>query len=198
MAHGDDKGLVVPPVVAPIQAVVMAVRDDESVNASCRDLVMRLQEAGIRAELDVATGSFGRRATDWEIKGVPLRIELGPRDLANGEVTVARRDTSEKAQVQLNTVVAHAQILLEDMQRLLYNAATAHRDANTHDVKTIEEALSAAQTGFARLDWKTVDGLGETTLKKEAITVRCLQRRDGTMPLSDQEPDLVAIVAKSY
>ena len=198
MAHGDDKGLVVPPVVAPIQAVVMAVRDDEAVHAACRELVLRLQDSSIRAELDISSGSFGRRATDWEIKGVPLRIEIGPRDLAVGEVTVARRDTSEKAQVQLNTVVAHAQILLEDMQRLLYSAATGHRDSNTHDVSTVEEAITAAQTGFARLDWKTVDGAGEAALKKEAITVRCLQRRDGTMPISDQEPDLVAIVAKSY
>jgi len=198
MAHGDDKGLVVPPIVAPIQVVVMAVRDDESVHQVCRDLVARLLEVGIRAELDIATGSFGRRATDWEIKGVPLRIELGPRDLANGEVTVARRDTNEKAQVPLTTTVAHAQILLEDMQRLLYSAAVSHRDNNTHDVSTIEEAITAAQTGFARLAWETVDGAGEAALKKEAITVRCLQRRDGSMPLSDQESDLVAIVAKSY
>lgn len=198
MAHGDDKGLVVPPVVAPIQAVVMSVRDDEAVHEACRELVARLTDAGIRAELDISSSSFGRRATDWEIKGVPLRIELGPRDLANGEVTVARRDNPEKAQVQLNAVVAHSQTLLEDMQRLLYKAATEHRNANTHDVDTIEAAKAAAQSGFARLDWKTVDGSGEAELKKEAITVRCLQRRDGTLPVSDQEPDLVAIVAKSY
>jgi prolyl-tRNA synthetase len=198
MAHGDDRGLVVPPVVAPIQAVVMAVREDDAVYDACRQLVKRLEESGIRSELDISSGSFGRRATDWELKGVPLRIELGPRDLANGEVTVARRDTGEKAQVQLNAVVAHAQILLEDMQRLLFSAATAHRDANTHDVQSVDEAVAAAQSGFARLDWSVVDGAGEGALKKEAITVRCLQRRDGSMPLSDQESDLVAIVAKAY
>ena len=103
MAHGDDNGLRVPPRLAHVQVVVLAVRDDEEVIARCRALTDELVAAGVRAHLDVRTDlSFGRRATDWELKGVPVRLELGPRDLANGEVTMARRISGDKAPVQLD------------------------------------------------------------------------------------------------
>ena len=93
MAHGDDDGLRVPPRLAHVQVVVLAVRDDAEVIARCRALTDELVAAGVRAQLDDRTDlSFGRRATDWELKGVPVRLELGPRDLANGEVTMVRRD----------------------------------------------------------------------------------------------------------
>jgi prolyl-tRNA synthetase len=198
MVHGDDQGLVIPPRLAPTQVVVMPVRDDEEVVAACRKINSELVDLDIRSQVDNGRGSFGRRATDWEVKGVPVRIEVGPRDLANGEVTVVRRDTSEKITVKVEAAVEVAEKLLLAMQESLFSAAEARLKANTFDVSSIDEAIVAAQKGFARLDWSLIDDAAEARMKGEAITVRCLQRRDGSIPLNDQEDDLIAIVAKSY
>ena len=198
MAHGDDDGLVLPPRVAPIQAVVLAVRDDDEVNAACDQLVSALGDAGVRVTKDQGRGSFGRRVTDWEIKGVPLRVEVGPRDLAQGLVTIVRRDSREKFAVSLAEVDTTVTRLLETMQTELFDAARRFRDERTRDVTSLEEAVEAAQSGFARLPWDLIGEAGETRLKAEAVTVRCLQRRDGSIPSDESEPDLVAIVAKSY
>ena len=199
MAHGDDNGLIVPPAVAPTQVVIIPVRDDEEVLQACQSLFVELsRERPSRIVVDKGRGSFGRRVTDWEIKGVPLRVEVGPRDLAQGLVTVVRRDTGEKfavSHVEARTLI---QGLLETIQNDMYASATSFRDARTVDVTTLAEAIEAAQSGFARLPWDRVGASGETRLNAEAITVRCLQRGDGTIPASDLEDGLVAIVAKSY
>ena len=97
MAHGDDQGLLVPPRLAPTQVVVIAVRDEPEVNEACERLQAQLIAQGVRSTLDRSRGSFGRRVTDWEIKGVPLRVEVGPRDLNEGVVSVTRRDNGEKS-----------------------------------------------------------------------------------------------------
>jgi prolyl-tRNA synthetase len=198
MAHGDDDGLVLPPRLAPTQAVVVAVRDEPDVNDACGRIAASLKSAGVRVLIDKGRGSFGRRLTEWEIKGVPLRVEVGPRDLAQGVVTVARRDNGEKILLSIDALSAQAPALLESMQELIFEAARQRRDDGTHDVSSVAEAAEAAQSGFARLAWDLVGSAGEAELKTEAITVRCLQRRDGSMPVTDTEKDLVCIVAKSY
>ena len=102
MAHGDDNGLRVPPRLAPIQAVVLLVRDEDGAGERAHLITESLRTAGVKVQLDDRTDtSFGRRVTDWELKGVPLRVEVGPRDLANEQATLVRRDTGEKAQVPL-------------------------------------------------------------------------------------------------
>ena len=198
MAHGDDNGLIVPPHLAPTQVVVIAVREDDAVLAACNKIAATLKSAGVRVRIDNGGASFGRRVTDWEIKGVPIRVEVGPRDLAEGVVALVRRDTSEKVSISLDAVAASVPGILEQMQSQMYESQLARRNANTHDVKSIEEAMEASQTGFARLDWDLVGPAGEARLKTDAITVRCLQRRDGSMPVTDTEKDLICIVAKSY
>ena len=125
MAHGDDFGLKVPPNLAPIQVVVIAVRDEAEVNEAADRVADSLRRAGVRVEVDHARGSFGRRVTDWEIKGVPLRIEVGPRDLAQGLVTVARRDTGKKATVGLGALASEVPALLERIQTDLLASAIA-------------------------------------------------------------------------
>jgi len=142
--------------------------------------------------------SFGRRATDWELKGVPVRIEVGPRDLATGAVTVVRRDTGEKVQVPLAGVRAHVEALLDQVQADLLAGATARRDEHIAEVDGFADAVEAAKSGFARLPWALLAGDGEQRLAVEGITVRCLQRADGSLPESDDEPDLVALVGRSY
>jgi prolyl-tRNA synthetase len=198
MAHGDDNGLVLPPQLAPTQAVVIAVRDEADVNDACARVARDLTAAGVRVVVDRGRGSFGRRITDWEIKGVPLRIEVGPRDLAQGVVSVVRRDNGEKLTLPLDSLRQHAIEMLDAMQNDMFEAALKFRDDATHDVTTVAEAIEAAQEGFARLPWDAVGPEGEAELKTDAITVRCLQRSDGSMPDADTEKNLVCIVAKSY
>ena len=198
MMHGDDDGLLVPPRLAPVQVVVVPVRDEPEVRDAAETLSAELAAAGVRVEVDRGRGSFGRRVTDWEIKGVPLRVEVGPRDLAQGLATIVRRDTKESTSHALGALVGEVPGLLETIQGDLFARALAHRDERTRDVATIPEAIEAAMDGFARLDWDVVAGAGEATLNEQAVSVRCLQRRDGTIPASDDEGDLVCLVAKSY
>ncbi len=198
MGHGDDRGLLVPPRLAAVQVVVMPVRDDPEVASAVSSIAAALAEAGVRVEVDRGRGSFGRRVTDWEIKGVPLRVEVGPRDLASGVVTIVRRDTGDKETPNVGEVAARVSALLEVIQSDLFNAALAYRDEHTVDVATVDEAREAAQSGFARLAWRLVDGEGEAALREDAISVRALQRADGSIPDNEAEADLVCVVAKSY
>ncbi|MCU1452602.1 MAG: prolyl-tRNA synthetase, partial [Acidimicrobiales bacterium] len=146
MAHGDDAGLRIPPRLAATQAVVLVIRDDEGVADAAAQVHDELVAAGVRSRLDARTDvSFGRRATDWELKGVPVRIEVGPRDLANGEVTLVRRDTGAKDQVALSEVAARTPGLLDEIQASLFAEATRFRDGLTADVATLDEARDVAQ-----------------------------------------------------
>jgi prolyl-tRNA synthetase len=191
--------LRLPPVIAPIQAVVIVVREDEGVSQTARSLVEQLTAAGVRARLDADTStSFGRRATDWELKGVPLRFELGPRDLADNKVTMVRRDLREKSQISLAAVVSTANSLLASMQTGMLDAAEQRLRERTADVATLDEAREACETGFARLPFSVANERGEVELARSGITVRCIQRADGSVPMNEDEPDLFAIVAKAY
>ncbi|HEX2576011.1 MAG TPA: proline--tRNA ligase, partial [Aquihabitans sp.] len=165
MCHGDDRGLRVPPRLASIQVVVLVIRDEDGVGEAAARLVRELVDAGVRARLDDRTDtSFGRRSTDWELKGIPLRIEVGPRDLASGEVTLVRRSTGDKEQVAVDGLAATVPALLDELQADLLAEATTFRDANTADVATVDEAREAARTGFARIPWAALGEQGEAEL----------------------------------
>ncbi|MGD9694755.1 MAG: proline--tRNA ligase [Thermoleophilia bacterium] len=199
MTHGDDRGLRVPPRLAPIEVVVLPVRDDEALAAEAEAVGDALREAGLRVRVDAAPGgSFGRRVTDWELKGVPVRVELGPRDIAAGVLTLARRDTSEKIQVPREGAGDAVRDLLVAIQEGLLAEARATLEARTRDVASIEDAVEAAGEGFARLPWSLVGDDGEDRLAEHAVSIRCVQRADGSVPDSEDEPDLVCIAAKAY
>jgi prolyl-tRNA synthetase len=153
----------------------------------------------VRVQLDdrVDTG-FGRRAVEWELKGVPVRIEVGPRDLAAGTVTLVRRDvTGDKATVPLDGLGARVSGVLTEIQSALYQQALDRREAATVDAADVEETRKAAQTGFARAPWDTIRE-SEVELAGDALTVRCLQRADGSIPASSAESGLIATVGKAY
>jgi prolyl-tRNA synthetase len=198
MCHGDDHGLRVPPRVAHVQVVVLVVRDEDGVADEARRLAAELSAAGIRTRVDdkTATG-FGRRVTDWELKGVPVRVEIGPRDLKEGVVTLVRRDRREKEQVPAAGIAGAVGELLASVQTGLLAEAEAFRDARTETVATIEDAIEAGGTGFARIPWEAVGDEGEDRLAEHGITVRCLQRPDGAVP-DDLEGPLEAVVARAY
>ena len=199
MGHGDDDGLLVPPALAPVQCVVLLVKDEDGAGDVAAKLADDIKAEGVRVRLDARVDvSFGRRATDWELKGVPIRVEVGPRDLANGSVTVVRRDTREKVATVLEDAAPRVAALTQSQQSDILAAAIAKRDARIAECDTLDEAREAAQVGFATLPWELVGDKGEAELAEAAVTVRCLQRADGSMPASEDEPDLVAYVARAY
>ncbi|RKN38790.1 proline--tRNA ligase [Streptomyces hoynatensis] len=200
MTHGDDNGLRVPPRLAPVQAVVLAVKDDEAVLAKVRELGAALGAAGIRAEVDDRTDTpFGRRAVDWELKGVPVRVEIGPRDLAEGTAMLARRIPGGKEPVSIEQLPKLLPTVLEEDQALLLRQSRELREGRTRDVQTIEEAVEVAtRGGWARIPWAELGAEGEQRLAKDAVSVRCLVAEDGSVPESDDAPGTLAIVGRSY
>jgi len=199
MGHGDDRGLRLPPRLAPIQVVVLAVRDDPEVVERARVLAAELVDAGLRVRLDDRVEvSAGRRSTDWELKGVPVRLELGPRDLADGAVTMVDRLTGTKEATPLDGAARAVGDVLARMQGSMLADYTTTQDRLTVDVSTLEEAREASQQGWARVPWSAVGAEGEDALATSAVTVRCLVRPDGTLPLAEDEPDLLAICGRSY
>jgi prolyl-tRNA synthetase len=199
MVHGDDNGLRLPPRIAPIQAQVMVVKAGEGVTEAAAKLRDDLKAAGVRVKLDDrADVPFGRRAVDAELQGIPIRIEVGPRDLAAGNAVVARRIDGTKSPIALGEVVNDVVAALKADQARMLDDALIFREDNTVDVKTLGDAIEAAQTGWARVPWSAIGAEGEAEANGKAVTVRCLFRADGTMPDSDDEPNLLAILARSY
>jgi prolyl-tRNA synthetase len=200
MCHGDDAGLRVPPRAAATQALVAVVKAGEGVLAAAAQLRDKLHTAGVRVALDDRVDTpFGRRAVDAELKGFPVRIEVGPRDLAAGNVVLVRRFDGTKTPVELSTIVKMVVETLTHDQQALYDEALAHREANTVEVKTADDAVAAAIEGkWARVPWSTMGTEGEAKANGEGVTVRCLVRPDNTVPDSEDEPGLLAVVARSY
>lgn len=199
MGHGDARGLRLPPRIAPTQVAIVVVRDEDGAVDAARDLGDAIAATGARLQVDADTHTgFGRRATDWELKGVPLRIDLGPRDLAEGQATVVRRDTGDKLAIPLGDVPGRIEPLLHEIQAAMLGEATDFRESATTDVATIEEALEAGREGVGRIDWAKLGPEGERRLLDDGVSVRCIQRPDGTVPATEDEPDLQAIVARAY
>ncbi|MER6026012.1 proline--tRNA ligase [Streptomyces sp. NPDC001851] len=199
MMHGDDDGLRVPPRLATVQAVVLAVKDDAAVLARVHAIGERLREAGVRVRVDDRTDvPFGRRAVDWELKGVPVRIEVGPRDLENGTAVLVRRIPGTKEPVTAEALPALLPGMLEDDQALLLEQSRRRREDRTVEVTTVEEAAEAASTGWARVPWATLGPEGEARLAEQGVSVRCLVAADGSVPESDDQPGNVAVVGRAY
>ena len=200
MAHGDDYGLRLPPALAPAQIVVLMVKDDPAVGEAAARLCAELGAAGHRVRLDDRTDTgFGRRSVDWELKGVPARVEVGPRDLAEGNVTLVVRHLREKRSVPLGVVAAEVDAALAAAGRDLLTEATAFREARTEDAATLEETVEAGSVGFARVRLGALGPEGEDRLAQHALTVRCLQRPDGSLAEEgDVDEELFALVGRSY
>ena len=195
MAHGDDRGLRLPPKIAPIEVVVLAVKD-ETIDA-CRRLADDIAARGVRVKLDDRTdASFGRRAVEWELKGVPLRIELGPREVEQGRAVVVRRDAEGKQTANLDGLATGMRATLDDVQRSLHEQATARRDEMTTDVDS-PDAIDGP--GFFRIGWDALGrDDGEAKIAERAYSVRCLVASDGSVPAPEQDDGLIAYVAKAY
>ena len=199
MVHGDDHGLRVPPRLAPTQVVVLVARAGEGVVEAAANLVDELRRAGVRADLDDNVDvSLGRRIVDHELRGVPIRLELGPRDLAAHQVVIARRVRAAKETVALRAAPREIPAMLAADQRELLASATAFRDELTRPAESVDEAIELADRGFARLAWAVCGADGEERLNRAGVSVRCLVRGDGS-PVDDPDAGGVdALVARAY
>ena len=155
MTHGDQRGLVMPPVVAPIQAVIVPIAaKKEGVLEACRALETRLKAAGVRVKLDDTDNSPGWKFNEWEMKGVPVRIELGPRDLEAGKMTVSRRDTLQKSELALDDAENAVKALLSEIAENMYNTAKQRMESRIVDASTLDELLDGVNKGnFVRAGW---------------------------------------------
>ncbi|MBP3372783.1 MAG: proline--tRNA ligase [Clostridia bacterium] len=156
MTHSDDRGLVLPPRVAPIQAVVLPIAmHKEGVIEGAEKIVESLKAAGIRTEFDTRDQSAGWKFNEWEMKGVPVRIEVGPRDLEAGQVTIMRRDTLEKSVLPIEGLAEAIVDLLDDVQEGLLCKARGYRDERIFEANDLDELREAVEDkhGFASTMW---------------------------------------------
>ena len=182
MVHGDDQGLILPPRLAPFQLVIVPIFKTDEEKASVLENAQRLRrelvDAGIRVKMDEREGmSPGFKFNDWEMRGVPLRMELGPKDVAKGSVVLARRDRpgkEGKAFVPQQGIAASVKQTLEEIQTALYDRALAFRKANTVEPADYGEFKAAVEKGFA-LSWWCGQGGCEEKIKDETkATMRCI------------------------
>ena len=210
MTHGDDKGLRLPPKLAPIQVVAVPIyrKDDERgpVMEVVNRLVAQLKDAGVRMHLDTRDESPGFKFNDWEMRGVPLRLEVGPKDVEKGNAVLARRDIPGKAGksfVSQEGMVDTVTTLLDDVHNNLIQQATDFRDSNIHDVSKYDELKEiVSEGGWARGYWAGTDN-DERLIKDETgATLRCipLEQPDGSGQclLTGNSAEEVALFAKAY
>ncbi len=177
MVHGDDSGLKLPPRVAPTQVMIVPImQKKEGVLEAARDLLAKLKEAGIRAELDDSDKSPGFRFADCEMRGIPLRIEIGPRDIEAGKCLFVRRDTHEKSDAALDSAAAAAAAMLDTIQKDMFEAAKAHRDAHTYTAVSLDEFVETVNTkpGFIKAMWCGCRECEDRIKEMTAATSRCM------------------------
>ena len=156
MVHSDDYGLVLPPKIAPRQVVIVPVKDDVNVNTLTEDLCNKLNDNNITTYIDYSNKSAGFKFAEAEVNGIPIRIEIGSRDLNDGFITLVRRDTREKTNVFINDdVVSNVKTLLNDIQNNLYNRALERRNEMTYFAKSMDEMkeIISNHPGFVKAMW---------------------------------------------
>ena len=208
MTHSDDNGLVLPPRLAPIQVVIIPIATKpeqmELVNKEVQPIIEELRRKGISVKFDDADNKRpGFKFADYELKGVPVRLVLGARDLENGTIEVMRRDTLEKETLPLEGIAQHVEQLLEDMQKNIFEKARKYRDAHVYECDNYEEFKEKIKDGgFFLCHW---DGTAETEAKiKEdtQATIRCVpfayEQTPGTDMVSGKPSKHRVIIARSY
>jgi prolyl-tRNA synthetase len=184
MTHGDDDGIIVPPRLAPVQAVIVPILrgEDAPVMEKAHQVAARLKEMGVRTKIDARENlSPGAKYYEWERKGVPFRIEIGPKDLEKGQLALARRVVAEgekrKAFLPEDEAIAELPAKLEAFQFELRDRALARREANTvRGVKTLDELQEALEggAGFVCTGWSGDPAVEETVKERTKATIRCL------------------------
>ena len=205
MVHGDDNGLVLPPEVAPIQVVIVPIRQQaEGILEKCDEIAKKLRSVGVRVKVDVSDHTPGWKFAEWEMKGVPLRLELGPRDLAEGKVALSKRYNGEKLVGAIEDVEAEIPALLKAIQEEMYQKALAFLQTKIVDVESLEELKAALEKGgYARMAYcgepECEDAIKAFT---NGGTARCIYKEEvpegSVCPVCGKPSKIVAYFAKAY
>ncbi len=177
MVHGDERGLKLPPKVAPTQCVIVPVAaHKEGVLEKAKQLYDQLKAAGIRVDLDDRDQSPGWKFNEWELKGVPVRLEIGPRDIENDACMLFRRDTCEKENKPLANIETQVQELLSDIQTNMLETARSFRESRTFDAANWDEFMQGIEQGkgFVRAMWCGDAGCEAEIKEKTGVTTRCM------------------------
>ncbi len=202
MTHGDERGLVLPPVVAPIQCVIVPIAQKKpGVIDACEALMAKLEEAGIRVTLDKTDNSPGWKFNEWEMKGVPVRIELGPRDIEAGKMLCARRDTLEKVEMPLDNAVDSVKELLASVQKGLLEKARAHRDNRIVYADDMAGILAGVEAGnFVKAGWCGCRDCEDKIKEETAATARVYAEGETreTCAVCGKKAEHVIVFARAY
>lgn len=208
MAHSDDQGLVLPPKLAPIQVVIVPIfRNDEQLNAiydRLEPIIKELKSKGISVKFDDSTAEKpGWKFAEYELRGVPVRMAIGARDLENGTTELARRDTKEKQVVSIDGIVETIQQLLEDIQQNIYNKALKFREENTFKVDTWEEFQEKIELGgFLLAHWDETSETEDQIKEATKATIRCIPldspEEEGVCVFSGKPSKRRVIFARAY
>lgn len=178
MTHGDDNGLVLPPAVAPVQAVIIPVaQHKEGVLEKANELKDRLAKAGVRVKLDDSENSPGWKFAEYEMKGVPVRVEIGPRDIEEGNCIIASRWNGEKVTVKLEELETAVAQKLEEAREGMYNKALANREKKTYNCSTMDEIIEAIEKngdGFVNAFWCGEEACEDEVKEKTGVGSRCI------------------------
>ncbi len=206
MAHSDDSGLVLPPKLAPIQVVIVPIpKPNAAINEVVDKIMADLKEKGISVKYDTDKKKRpGFKFAEYEMKGVPIRLAIGKRDLANGVIEVARRDTKEKSSQALEGIADYVEQLLADIQQNIYDKAANYRNSHITEVNSWDEFKDTLETkgGFISAHW---DGTTETEVKIKELTkatIRCIavgtEPEEGTCILTGKPSKQRVLFAKAY
>ena len=209
MTHSDDNGLVLPPKLAPDQVVIVPIyRNDEQFDAVCEvanTLIKELRSCGVRVKFDKRdTHKPGWKFNEYELKGVPLRIAIGPKDIEKGTVEMARRDTLTKEVVETTSVVARVGVLLEEIQNNLFTKAVNYRTAHTTEVSSYDEFKKVLNEkgGFISAHWDGSSATEEQIKKETKATIRCIpldtDNKQGTCIVTGKVSARKVLFAKAY
>lgn len=209
MTHSDDQGLIIPPKLAPTQVVIVPIYKGEeqlaAISEKANALVAELKAKGISVKYDDAdTRKPGWKFAEYELKGIPVRIAIGPKDLENGTVEVARRDTKVKETISISDVVEKVSFLMEDIQSNLFNRAKEFQQTHTTEVNSWDEFKDILEnkTGFISAHWDGTDETEEEIKKQTKATIRCIplnnKLEDGVCVLTGKPSKQRVLFARAY
>jgi len=205
MTHGDNNGLNLPPRIAPVQAIVIPVASHKpGVLEKAEELLSRLKTAGVRAKIDTSDQSPGWKFAEHEMKGVPVRIEIGPKDIENDQCVAVRRDNGEKQFIPLHDIEKRVNDLLEDIQKCLYDRAKSNLVKNTRNAATLDEIKTTFDQhgGFINTMWCGSKECELQMREEVGVTSRCIpfeQIRVGdTCPICGKPADIMMVWGVAY
>ncbi len=206
MTHSDDEGLVLPPKLAPVQVVIIPIPTPQpEINDIAEKIMRELRDLNITVKYDTDdTKRAGFKFAEYELRGMPVRIAIGKRDIENNVVEVARRDTREKTSISLDGIGHSIKQLLDDIQQNLYNRAKQYRDEHITRVDTFDEFIDVLEnkTGFVSAHWDGTSETEEQIKEKTKATIRCIPlnnpQEDGVCVLTGKPSTQRVLFAKAY